>query len=401
MYQNSSKQSKQELNEINEALELKVKEQTSELLKSLDIISKEVIYSKTNLKGVITEVSEAFCKISQYSKEELVGQPHSSIRHIDTDKEIYRLMWNTLSSDKIWHGKVKNRKKDGGYYIVNMSITPQYDKNNIKVGYMAIMHNITDKIELIKLNESLESRIKEEVSKNVAKEMIIFEQSKMANMGAMIGNIAHQWKQPLSTISIAASGLKIKQEMNMLEEEDIPKLMDIIVERTQYLSDTITTFRNFLKEKKELAEVVLQDRIDVALNIVNISLKDNDIELKNNIHYDKPIKATIVAGELTEVIINIINNAKDILVEKKIKTPWVKLELTKETNKIIITIEDNGGGIPLDIMPKIFDEYFTTKTDDNGTGLGLYMSYQIIIKSLKGKLYAKNTKNGAKFFIEL
>ncbi|MCK5110655.1 MAG: sensor histidine kinase [Arcobacteraceae bacterium] len=254
---------------------------------------------------------------------------------------------------------------------------------------------------LLDLNKNLEQKVKKEVDKNIKKELQLFEQSKMANMGAMIGNIAHQWRQPLSVISTIASGVKMNQEYDMLDKEEIPKFMDTIIERTTYLSETITTFRNFLKEKKELKEVVLQDRIDISLNIAGVALKDSGIELQINIDYDNPIKITMVAGELTEVVINIINNARDILLEKHIENPWVKLDLAEENNKAIITVEDNGGGIPEDILPNIFDEYFTTKDEDEGTGLGLHMSYQIIVKSLNGNIYAQNTENGAKFFIEL
>ncbi len=258
-----------------------------------------------------------------------------------------------------------------------------------------------EKQSLLDLNKNLELTVQNEVDKNIQKELQLFEQSKMANMGTMIGNIAHQWRQPLSVISSIASGVKFKQEFGILTKEETDRYMDNIVERTLYLSDTITTFRNFLKEKKELMEVVLQDRIDTALNIVKFALDDNAIKLQTNIDYINPIKVTIVLGELSEVIINIINNAKDILIEKQINDAWVHLVLITENNTAIITIEDNGGGIPEDILPNIFDEYFTTKDEDIGTGLGLYMSYEIITKSLNGKLYAKNTPNGAKFFIEI
>ena len=109
----------------------------------------------------------------------------------------------------------------------------------------------------------------------------------------------------------------------------------------------------------------------------------------------------MVTGELEQVIINIINNSKDILLEKEVENPWVKLELIEEKDKVIITIEDNGGGIPESVLPKIFNPYFTTKHQSQGTGLGLHMSYKIITESLNGKLYVKNAKEGAKFFIEL
>ena len=255
--------------------------------------------------------------------------------------------------------------------------------------------------ELKEINENLEQKVTKEVDKNLKKELLLFEQSKMATMGTMIGNIAHQWRQPLSIISTTASGIKMEKEFLLLDIEELPDKMDKITEQVDYLSETVGTFRNFLKEKKELQEVILQERIKVSLSIVGVALKDNSIELRNNVDNKNPIKITMVIGELSQVIINIINNAKDILIEKNIQTPWVQLDLIKDNNKAIITIKDNGGGIPPEVLPKIFDEYFTTKDDEKGTGLGLHMSQKIIHNSLKGKLYAKNTENGAKFFIEL
>ena len=255
--------------------------------------------------------------------------------------------------------------------------------------------------ELKDINESLEKKVKEEVEKNREKELKMLEKSKMISLGDMIGNIAHQWRQPLSVISASASGIKLQKELETLNDELLYKELDDINDSAQYLSQTIDTFRDFIKDDKEHKEVIFQERVDAALNIIDASLKSNHIELINNIDYSNPVKINLTVGELSQVMINIINNAKDILVEKNIENPWIKLGLKKEKDRVIITIEDNGGGIPEDIMPKIFDPYFTTKHQSQGTGLGLHMSYRIIVESLKGRLYAKNTQNGAKFFIEL
>jgi len=258
--------------------------------------------------------------------------------------------------------------------------------------------------ELEIINEQLEQRVKDEVAKNLQKELRLFQSEKMASMGEMIGNIAHQWRQPLSTIVAVASGIKINCELDInldQTKEGLIQGMGSIIEKSKYLSETIDTFRNYLREDKEYKEIILQDRIDLALSIVNVVILDNKIELINKIDYTNSIRISLIVGELSQVIINIINNAKDILLENKIKKPFIEIDLIIDTNRAIITIEDNGGGIPDDILPKIFDKYFTTKDSDTGTGLGLHMSYKIIEESLHGKLYATNTKNGAKFFIEL
>ncbi len=255
--------------------------------------------------------------------------------------------------------------------------------------------------ELQQINDNLEIKIKEEVAKNIEHEVKLIKQAKQAALGEMIGNIAHQWRQPLSLISSIASGIKLKQEFDVLDKDTITKNMDSIMVKTQYLSETVETFRNYLKEKKEKQDVILQDRIKMAIAITKTSLEDNRIEFVEELDTLEPISMKIVAGELTEVLINLINNAKDILVEKKTPAPWVKVALHKNDDKVVITIEDNGGGIPEDILPKVFEEFFTTKDDAVGTGLGLHMSKKIIEESLKGKLYVQNSDFGAKFFVEL
>ena len=230
----------------------------------------------------------------------------------------------------------------------------------------------------------------------------IIRSEKMASMGEMIGNIAHQWRQPLQAISILTQKLQITKMINgTITDEDIESMENKVAEQLDYLSDTIETFRNFIKEDKKKEEAILQKRIDNVLNLIGAAFKNKHIKIINNIDYSEPIKLTLILGELSQAIINILNNAKDVLLEKKIRDAWIKIDLVKEENKVIITIEDNAGGIPEEMIHKIFEPYFTTKHKSKGTGLGLHMSYKIIVESLKGDLYVENTQNGAKFFIEL
>ncbi|MCK5111790.1 MAG: hypothetical protein KAQ94_09740 [Arcobacteraceae bacterium] len=255
--------------------------------------------------------------------------------------------------------------------------------------------------ELKELNENLEQKISIETEKNREKDKLIYDQAKNAQMGEMIGNIAHQWRQPLSVISTVSSGLSLKIEYKIFDEDEAKKDLDILHNSAQFLSKTIDTFRDFIKEEKKSKEVVLQNKINYAIDIISASLKINHIKLINNIDYSNPINITLVVGELSQVLINIFNNAKDVLVEKNIEDKWIKINIEVKEDLAVISIEDNGGGIPEEILPKIFNPYFTTKHQSQGTGLGLHMSQEIIRKNLNGKLYAKNSDNGAIFFIEL
>ncbi len=242
---------------------------------------------------------------------------------------------------------------------------------------------------------------KDSLNKIIKKDKQLLEQMKLAQMGEMIGNIAHQWRQPLSTISTAASGLKMKHEFDMLEKDDIPEFTDTIVTNTKYLSETIDTFRDFIKEEKETKEIVIQERIDETLKIVRASLENSHIKLINKIDYENPIKVELVAEELAQVLINILNNAKDVILQRKIEDGTITVNLIKTNKNFKITIEDNAKGIEKDILPKIFDPYFTTKHQFHGTGLGLYMSKIIVEKHLFGQLEVENTKEGAKFTITI
>lgn len=256
--------------------------------------------------------------------------------------------------------------------------------------------------ELNDLNKDLQKKVDEEVALNLKQSESLIQQSKMASMGEMLENIAHQWRQPLSSISVEASSVILDLELGLpIDNDNLKQKMNNIISRSNYLSSTIDTFRNFLKEKKDFTQVVLQDRLKVIYEVIGTVLKDAHINLIHEEKTNSDIKVNMVLGELDQVLINIINNAKDILIEKNIDEPWIKIITESSTTEVIISIEDNAGGIPEHIIDRIFEPYFTTKHQSQGTGLGLHMSYKIITESLNGNIYVKNTNSGAKFTITL
>ena len=265
---------------------------------------------------------------------------------------------------------------------------------NDEINHMADIVNTSIKETAIFVEQEVKN------AKLLQKQMM--EAEKMVQMGEMIGNIAHQWRQPLSMISTVASGVKVNKEYGIqTSDEDLIKNMQEIDNYAQHLSQTIDTFRNFIKDEKELKVQSIQENIKNATSIVEGVLKNSNIELIDQIDYEDPIELEMVSGELPQVLINIINNAKDAITSKNITQGWVKLDMQRQLNNHLITIEDNAGGIPEEIIHKIFDPYFTTKHQTQGTGLGLHMSYRIVKESLNGNIYTQNTRNGAKFFIEI
>ena len=388
------------IKENTESLEEAIKEKTKDLQKSIDIISKNVIYSRTDLKGNITYVSDAFSEVSGYSKQELLGQPHSIIRHQDMPKKAFKEMWDTIQSGKVWIGEVKNKKKNGGFYWVEAHISPEYDKNGNNIGYAAVRHNITDRKEIEELNTNLNIKIEKEIEKNREKEQKLFEQAKRLQLSRMIENIAHQWRQPLSAISTTASGIQMEKEFGLLDDDKFIDGMENIVNTTQELSKTIEEFTKYISMDDQISEFILQECIDSTLNIINSNLQNNQITLIKN--YDNiPIKINSIKNDISQVILNIIYNSMDILIDKKTPESKIIIEVHSVSSNALITIEDNAGGIPEGIISKIFDPYFTTKHQSQGTGMGLHICQTIVTKHLHGTIDAENSRNGAKFYIEL
>ncbi len=255
------------------------------------------------------------------------------------------------------------------------------------------------KNKLEKLNHTLEERIKKEVEKSRIQDQKLFQQSRLAQMGEMISMIAHQWRQPLAAISATTSNLKFKIMLDELDPQVLEKEIDLIDKYSQHLSKTIDDFRGFFKENKHKEKVTLEELIENTLDIVEKSLKNKNIRINKLFKCKK--KFEVYQNEIIQVILNLIKNAEDALLEKNIKYPVITLKTSCKKNIGTIIIQDNAGGIPDEILDKIFDPYFSTKMEKDGTGLGLYMSKTIVEQHCEGKIYVKNDKDGAIFTIEL
>ncbi|MFA7083134.1 MAG: HAMP domain-containing sensor histidine kinase [Arcobacteraceae bacterium] len=258
-----------------------------------------------------------------------------------------------------------------------------------------------------KNNEELEKKIKQEIEKNRRKDMLLANQSKLVALGEMLGNIAHQWRQPLSAISTAASGLQIKYEYGMLNKEEFMDLSSGIINNTKYLSDTIEDFRDFFKREKEKNSFNVSLVLKNSYNIIKALYHTNNIQIKFDL--DEELTYLGYKTELSQVFLNLFNNAKDALLQHPIEKMIVYIKLYKTKEFVFIEFHDNAGGVSDEINSKIFDPYFTTKHQTQGTGIGLYMSNEIIVKHFKGEIYNENATfcldnefyMGANFIIKL
>ena len=238
-----------------------------------------------------------------------------------------------------------------------------------------------------------------------SKEQIMHQQSKMAAMGEMLENIAHQWRQPLSIITTSSTGMKLKKETNNLDDEEFNTILDNITNQATYLSKTIEDFRNFFKTDKENAKIKIEVLIDKVIKITSSKMKNREIKVLINC---EDIEIITLENELLQAIINIVNNANDAL-EKIDQDRVLFIDSYKYNGKAHIVIKDNAGGIEKDNIFRIFEPYFTTKEKSAGTGIGLYMTHEIITKNLEGEITIRNVDfdymgkmySGAEFRISL
>ena len=297
--------------------------------------------------------------------------------------------------------------------IINKWISVEYKKEFdssilwkslliIFIGFLALLYrqkllkrlniSLKEKVEektkeLREINNNLELRIKKEVEENLKKDRLLSQQQKMVSMGQMIENIAHQWRQPLSLITTGISGIKLKKQINDLDNEFLDKTLDSILNTSKYLSNTIDDFRYFFKPQKEKNDFYLEKCCEKTVDLINPNFLNKDIQI---IYKIENIKILGYETELIQVLINILNNSKDALTSIENENKLIFIDVFKENDKAIIEIKDNAGGIDENIINKIFEPYFTTKHQSQGTGIGLFMCQEIIYKHMNGKISISN-----------
>jgi len=464
------------------------------------ITQKYIISSTTDLRGTITDVSDAFCDISGYSKDELIGKPHSIIRHEDTPVEIFDELWRVLKSGNKWSGIIKNKSKDGKEYWVDSYIEPLITNSKI-TGYISLRIDVTDTFKLensntkllvsvrnfeklfdsinlgiaivdsfgnykdvneylcklmgytkqeflsnnllknhdesyrimdlfhkmyndfepINLTEEKEctTRLGKKIwiktqykyycedkilitVKNISADKELSETSKLlqrqakdAALGEMLSMIAHQWRQPLSTISTIISKINVKREMKMYNGKDLTEDTAKIKKMTSHLSNTIDFFRNYSKPK-EGQKVSIKELVEIVECITSPLCNESAIPL--SFKYEK-MENQSIDERLDQVLINLIKNSIDAYNEKNLSGK-IEVIFTNIESVLRITVSDKAGGISDDVLNKILDPYFSTKSK-NGTGLGLYMCKNIVTGSLDGELKYENFNGGLRFQIDL
>lgn len=324
----------------------------------------------------IINVNKAFIKTTGYSLEESIGKNPSILKSDKNSKDFYAKMWNELKNNGYWDGEIVNRKKDGTNYTEWLTVSAVYNGKEELLNYIGIFSDITKQ-------KHQEELIKE-------KERMLFNQSKMASMGEMLGNIAHQWRQPLSVISVAAGAIKLNNKYkDIYKEEEVESFIDSISNSTNYLSETIDDFRNFFMEDTKSNNFDCLSVVNSTLKLLITNFKFKHIEIV----FDRQESGIIFGSEneFRQVLMNILNNAKDALLSKNIEDDkYIFIDIYLDEEHIYIDVLDTAGGIQKDILEKVFEPYFTTKHKSIGTGIGLYMSEEIIVKHMEGEIFVSN-----------
>jgi signal transduction histidine kinase len=250
--------------------------------------------------------------------------------------------------------------------------------------------------ELQKLNNTLEDKVKHEIEKNKQHQLFLLQQGRLVQMGEMISMIAHQWRQPLNILAMLNQTIVLKYKEKIMDDNVIDYFNKNSNVQIKQMSQTIDDFRNFFKPEKETVEFYINEVISETINMIKPILINDKIEIRLNINDE--IKITGYPNELGQAILNMINNAKDALLEKNIKVKTISISLAHVNDRPTLIISDNAGGISEKIIDKIFNPYFSTK-EKNGTGLGLYMTKMIIEEHMNAKLVVTNNTEGAVFTV--
>ena len=338
---------------------------------------------RCNKEGIIQQINKAAEKTLGYQAKELINKHTPEIFHLEEEiiqraqefsKELgmiiepgFKVFVEKSNQDLPNIHEWNFVAKDGKQIPTLLEVTALKNSHNEITGYFGVAKDMTQ-------NKMMES------------------QSKLASMGEMIGNIAHQWRQPLSAISTIASGIRLKTEYNQLNTDELLHDMDTLNAQAQYLSKTIDDFRNFIRNSNEKSQLPIRQTIEKAISIIESSMKNHHIQLIVTIEEDFTIEG--FENQLIQSLINIMNNAKDAIKENLPENQERLIFITASTSNEhnTLSIKDNGGGVKESIIHNIFEPYFTTKHQSVGTGIGLSMAYQIITEHHKAQLSVQNER---------
>ena len=357
----------------------------------------------------IISINNAFANMLGYEKSELLGKkPYELFALVDEQQTFCEEQADEAFNSVQRSYELTFVSKDGNSIHTIVNATTMHLPDQL-VRTFAFITDISAQKELEQtlkeqqrsinmMNESLAQRVEREVQANRKKDHIMYQQARLASMGEMVANIAHQWRQPLNIIALIIQEFYISGQLGTLDREKLEKEYTRANSVLQYMSNTIDDFRTFFKHNDAGEPFQVKAAVDSVFTLVSKALEHNNIEVI--IDVDEGLYIFGHKNEFVQALINLINNAREAMMVQA-DQGTLKITAYREEGEVKLTVQDSGGGIKSDAIEKIFEPYFTTKHQTQGTGLGLYMSHQIIVNNMGGSIYAKNRDNGTCFYITL
>lgn len=353
------------------------------------------------LDGTLLELNPTFLRMLGFEADEILGSPLLRFTHTDfvgRDQVLHKALASgeidQLQTETCWV------RKDGEAIWVSLSLRPVRNALGTLEFYFGMVEDITERVRseqaLAELNSQLNQRVTEEVEKNRNLDQALIAQGRQAAMGEMIGHIAHQWRQPLGALGLIITNIRDAQRLGRLTPEFMEECQADSQMLVQKMSTTISDFMNFFRQNKEQVPFGVLDQVSQALALVDATFRNSGISVM--VEGDS-FDILGSANEFSQVLLNLLSNAKEAIQARRPNDGQVRISLETEGQLGILRFLDNGGGIPEDVIDRIFDPYFSTK--ELGTGIGLYMSKMIIERGFKGQIQARNLGAGAEFSLLL
>jgi PAS domain S-box-containing protein len=352
-----------------------------------DVGTGKIVYVSAQIEELTGYTAGEFYEDSEGCIGELLGEATQNNRA----RSLAALMNNTG-----YILEYKMTKRDGKSIWVREQGQQIYDPVKKTHWLDGVIFDITDEK---MMHEDLGRRVDEGIQKLREKDEMLLHNARLAAMGEMIGMIAHQWRQPIAGIGMVTNNLLLDIELGTLESEKTKEELVLVDQQVQYLSKTIEDFTNFFKPKSETESCTIGELVDDTLKIIGKSLANSNVDVSLSVERDK--KINVYKSELMQVLLNLMKNAQDVFKEEGRKDGLLLVQSYMHEGHTVIAIEDNAGGIPEEIISKIFDPYFSTKHEKTGTGIGLYMSKMIVEDHHHGTITVRNTENGARFEVTL
>jgi len=351
----------------NKYLKEKVANSVSSLKNSIALMQQYVYSSSTDLHGIITYVSDAFCELTGYPRDELIGKTHSILKDISTPIDFYEEMWMYLKSGRVWQGEIKNIRKDGEAFWTSLAIIPDINENGEHVGYIAMRQDITNE------------KVIEQKQNQIAG------QSRYVAMGEITDMMVSQWSKPLATIAISANQVNIGLSLDNISEDKIKDTMKDINTKALALSNTMKDFRNFFQSSTAEQSISLELLIDNVLEFLSSSFETDNIEVEVENKLTRETKVS--KNEMLHTLIRVIKNITHLFDVKNIEDRKIHIQMLEVSNEIIVEITDNSGGFSDEALKMLFSPRVT---NSDGMACSLYQSKVLIKEQLNGTLEAIN-----------